>query len=64
MDTNWNTWKQIVQKTWQKAVDRKYIYNNIVIYIILRMRAWCARADRYMRAWGARDARGRVGAVF
>ena len=47
MDTIRNTWQQIVQKTRQKAVDPKYIYNNMLLYILFYA---CAR-----------DARGRAG---
>ena len=47
MDTIRNTWKQIVQKTRQKSVGQKYIYNNILLYILFYA---CAR-----------DARGRAG---
>ena len=48
MDTIRNTWQQIVQKTRQKAVGQKYIYNNILLYILFYA---CAR-----------EARGRAGA--
>ena len=60
MDTIRNTWKQIVQKTRQKAVDQKYIYNNMLLYILFYA---CARDARGRAGTCAREARVRRAGV-
>ena len=60
MDTIRNTWKKIVQKTRQKSVGQKYIYNNILLYILFYA---CARDARGRAGTCAREARVRRAGV-
>ena len=60
MDTIRNTWKQITQKTRQKAVNPKYIYNNMLLYILFYA---CAREARGRAGACAREARVRRAGV-
>ena len=60
MDTIRNTWKQIIQKTRQKAVNPKYIYNNMLLCILFYA---CARDARGRAGTCARDARVRRAGV-
>ena len=60
MDTIRNTWKKIVQKTRQKSVGQKYIYNNILLYILFYA---CAREARGRAGAGAHEVRVRRAGV-
>ena len=60
METKRNTWQQIIQKTRQKAVNPKYIYNNMLLYILFYA---CAREARGRAGTCAREARVRRAGV-